>query len=443
MNLHDTKAIKSWGGIVREKHFKTSPYRQTDISDVFNMARMKNMPLLAHGMGRSYGDSCLNPNNIIVDMLGLDRFIVFNRETGILRAEAGVSLDEIMRVIVPHGWFVPTTPGTKFVTLGGAIANDVHGKNHHSAGSFGNHVKSLGLERSDQGHIEIGPDTDRDLFSATVGGLGLTGLIKWVEIQLVKIRSAFIKQTSVPFKSVNDFFKIIKEIGHEYEHTVAWIDCTSKGKNLGRGIFTGGNWGTDENYITHDGPKIKLPIYPPNFTLNKFTLRAFNKFYNMQQTLKPRNEFVPYWSHFHPLDSIHHWNRFYGRKGFYQYQSVIPLDNAEAVTRDMLKIIQKSGQGSMLAVLKTMGNIPSRGILSFPMPGVTLALDFQNKGTKTLKLMSDLDEIILQAKGRLYPAKDGRMSHKLFRTSYPHWKKVEKLKDPMISSHFWRRVSVS
>lgn len=443
MIVHSSDSIRSWGGVVKAHHDVTSPNRLRDLQQVFHADLRDGKTILAHGLGRSYGDSCLNPDNIVVKMRGLDRFIAFDPQSGVLRAEAGVSLGEIMQLVVPHGLFLHTTPGTRFVTLGGAVANDVHGKNHHVSGSFGEQVRAFGLVRSDKSELTVTPDTEPDLFRATIGGLGLTGIISWVEIQLVKISSSNIEQEIFPIRTLDHFFEVMEENTPRFEHTVAWVDCTARGENLGRGIFTGGNWSQDGEFVPHSNGGPNMPVTAPGFALNPLTLKTFNSLYHWRQASKEGRSTCAYAAHFHPLDAIQNWNRIYGVKGFFQYQSIIPFETAREATREMLGLIANSGQGSMLAVLKTLGDIPGRGCLSFPMEGVTLALDFQNKGRKTIQLMESLDAIVRAAGGRLYPAKDGRIPSDMFRAGYPDWEFVESLRDPAITSGFWKRVALS
>lgn len=433
---------RSWGRVVTARHEIARPHSEAQIINSLARVQQAGFTALAYGLGRSYSDSNLNPDGALIEMRRLDRFIAFDCEAGTLRAEAGVSLDEILRVIVPHGFFLPTTPGTRYVTLGGAIANDVHGKNHHRAGSFGAHVRAMRLARSDLGIIEIGPESERELFAATVGGLGLTGIILEAEIRLVPIRSAWIDQHIEPLANVDHFFDIAKTRSREHEHTVAWIDCTATDDRLGRGVFSSGDWALTGRLNAHRkkaGPS--LPIDLPGFALNRLTLRSFNALYRRRQLIKPAQKRVHYSGFFHPLDTIRHWNRLYGRRGFYQYQSVIPLPAARQATRIMLERISRSGQGSFMAVLKNFGDERSPGLMSFPMPGATLALDFANSGKRTLALLADLDAIVAEAGGRLYPAKDGRMPASMFKSGYPAWQTVERHRDPVLSSAFWQRVT--
>jgi len=400
--------------------------------------------VLAYGQGRSYGDSCLNDGNVLVPTRRLDHFLGFDSATGDLTCEAGVNLDEILRLAVPRGWFLPTTPGTKFVTVGGAIANDIHGKNHHRAGTFGRHVKWLELVRSDGRRLLCSEKQEPALFRATIGGLGLTGFISRACVTLRPITSADIDLVSRRFENVDEFFDISATSDKDFEYTVSWVDCLSKGAHLGRGIYMGGNHaqGTGaEDLRVHQNPKAKLPFDLPEAALNEWTVKAFNALYFHKQLQKEKRAKVHYEPFFYPLDAIHDWNRLYGRRGFFQYQSVIPLRDGRAATKAMLERISKSGQASFLAVLKMFGDIPSPGLMSFPRPGVTLALDFANNGATTQALFADLDAIVREAGGILYPAKDGRMRGEDFRNFYPQWKTFAALMDPRCSSSFWRRVT--
>ncbi|MVS97919.1 FAD-binding oxidoreductase [Devosia marina] len=429
----------SWGRTISVPHEVASPRFPDEIAGL--LSDNSGHTTLPVGLRRSYGDSNLNPNERLIDMTGLDRLIEFDRSTGILRCEAGISLHQLNQILVPSGWFMPTTPGTRFVTLGGAIANDVHGKNHHSAGSIGCAVRALTLARSD-GTLQ--PIRSGDpLFLATLGGMGLTGVIVDAEIQLSRIGSAWLENERIAFSSVGDFFKLAHE-STAFEHTVAWIDCAAQGPKLGRGVFQRANWCNDGEYAApKKGAEPSLPLDFPQWALNRHSIRVFNNFYNWMQTRGSAVRREHYQPFFYPLDSLRNWNRMYGAAGFYQYQCVIPTEAAkEAVTR-LLQTISASGQGSFLAVLKTLGGKSSGGMLSFPMEGATMALDFANRGAKTLHLMAQLDVIVAQADGRLYPAKDGRMPARMFRAGYPLWREFATFKDPKIQSSFWERVSKS
>ncbi|WP_018871996.1 FAD-binding oxidoreductase [Thioalkalivibrio sp. ALJ16] len=400
-------------------------------------------PLLAHGLGRSYGDVCLNPGASLLHTPGLDRFVAFDPATGILRAEAGLSLDALLRFAVPRGWFPPVVPGTRFVTLGGAVANDVHGKNHHQAGSFGDHVLALTLRRSDGQLLEITPQGHPEWFAATVGGLGLTGLIETVTLQLAPVRSAWMRAWSERFDSLDEFWELNARGEREWPYTVAWIDCLNPGRDgrVGRGIYSAARHATTApRKAAWREPRRSIPLDPPVSLVNRFTLRAFNHLYYRQPVhATPRAVHHQPW--LFPLDAIRHWNRIYGHQGFYQYQCVLPPHAAQDGVQALLDTIAASGQGSFLAVLKTFGARAAPGMLSFPRPGATLALDFPKKGQATERLFARLDAIVQEAGGALYPAKDARMPATMFRTGFPCWEAFADYVDPEFSSGFWRRVT--
>ena len=395
---------------------------------------------LPFGNGRSYGDVCLNDGGALLLTRGLDRFIAFDPTTGVLRAQAGVLLAEILALIVPQGWFLSVTPGTQFVTLGGAIANDVHGKNHHVAGSFGCHVRAFELLRSDGNHLLCTPEQNTEWFQATVGGLGLTGLIAWVEIQLQRIANPWIVAENRRFASLNEFLALDAEYEARYPYIVSWIDCAATGRALGRGIYMAGMHAPPGLLKTPPPQRrgLTVPFMPPISLVNRLSVAAFNRLYYYLP--RPARGLVPYPPFFYPLDNLREWNRLYGRPGFFQYQCVIPPAHAREALREILARIAASGQGSMLAVLKRFGDKTSGGLLSFPRPGVTLALDFPNRGQSTLDLLERLDEVTRQAGGAVYPAKDARMSGDSFRRYYPQWAEFSRYIDPRFSSSFWRRV---
>ena len=397
-------------------------------------------PVLPFGNGRSYGDVCLNEGGTLLLTRGLDRFIAFDPATGILRAEAGVLLAEILALVVPQGWFLPVTPGTQFVTLGGAIANDVHGKNHHVAGSFGEHVRVFELLRSDGARLLCGPEQNGEWFRATVGGLGLTGLITWVEIRLQRIANPWIVAENRRFASLNEFFALNDDYEARYPYIVSWIDCAAAGRALGRGIYMAGMHAPPGVGVAAAPRRrsLTVPFAPPVSLVNTLSVRVFNRLY--YHLPRPARGLTPYQPFFYPLDHLLEWNRLYGKPGFFQYQCVIPLAPAPDALREILARIAASGQGSMLAVLKRFGARTSGGLLAFPRPGVTLALDFPNLGQKTLALLDRLDEVTRQAGGAVYPAKDARMSGDSFRHYFPQWSTFANFIDPRFSSSFWRRV---
>tara|TARA_Y100001936_G_C16025887_1_gene642493 strand:+ start:5 stop:1141 length:1137 start_codon:yes stop_codon:yes gene_type:complete len=372
---------------------------------------------------------------------GINRLIEFEPQEGTIVAEAGITLDEILHLITNKGWFLPVVPGTRYITLGGAVANDIHGKNHHQVGSFGNYVKRFGLLRSNGENLTCSEDLNKDLFHATIGGLGLTGVITWVEISLSPIKSKFIEISTERFEHIQDYWIVNKELEKDWEYTVAWIDCLSNEKKLGRGVFLSGQH-TEEttSHINYKDRKITFPFEPPFSFVNNLSGKLVNTLYYRINSSK-KSSIKHYQPFMFPLDAVNKWNRVYGRKGFFQYQCVFPSEVSEYGVKEVLKIIRKGNQKSYLGVVKNFGNIESKGILSFARPGTTLALDFRNKGQETLNLFQQLDSVVAQLKGALYPAKDARMSGEMFRASFPRYEEFLKFVDPKFSSSFWERVS--
>ena len=431
-------AHASWG-----RYPASRPAAVTRATDRHRAVPEAATPVLAYGNGRSYGDSCLNNDGLLIDMGGLDRFIAFDAATGILECEAGVLLADILELVVPQGWFLPVTPGTQFVSVGGAIANDVHGKNHHVAGTFGRHVRSLDLLRSDGTALTCSPNDSADWFAATVGGLGLTGLVTRATIALKRIEGPYMDVDTLRFSNLDAFFDISAASDADYEYTVAWVDCTARGDKLGRGWFMRANHkpalGQQPDPRRRGGPT--FPFVTPVSMINGATLRPLNTLY-FHRKRKPRSRdtqhFQPY---FYPLDGIRHWNRAYGPKGFLQYQCVVPHADARASIAELLERIAAAGAGSFLSVLKVFGNVESPGLMSFPRPGVTLALDFPNRGPETFALLDRLDEVVQAAGGAVYPAKDARMSSTAFNQYFPATERFKAFVDPAFSSDFWRRVT--
>ena len=425
---------QSWGRYPRVEHqnvrriFWPDELRAT----VSNLQR----PALVYGMGRSYGDVCLNAGADLIDLTGCDRMLEADWRTGVVRVQSGVVLAELLRVIVPRGWFLPVTPGTKFVTIGGAVANDVHGKNHHRGGTFGRSARSFLLHRSDRQSLRCSPAENPDLYAATIGGLGLTGAIEWVELQLKAVPGPMIDVETIPFSGLQKFTELSDESDQGFEYTVAWVDCFSPHV---RGVFFRGNHSAAEAK-RHAERDAAMPFVAPEWFLSHATIRAFNMAYYRAQKLKARKGTTHYDPFFYPLDSIRDWNLIYGQGGLLQYQCVVPSDRLDIIEA-LLAAIARSRTGSFLAVLKKFGDLKSPGMLSFPRPGVTLALDFPFRGEKTLALMTELDEVVRHAGGAVYPAKDARMSGAMFQHSFPHWREFSAYVDPKFSSSFWRRVT--
>lgn len=433
-------SLHSWGRYPDIAQNSNSCYWRNDLSGLLKDVVSRYQTTLPYGNGRSYGDSCLAATDQVIATRNINRFLHADWVNGIIVAEAGVTLAEVLAIAIPKGWFLSVTPGTQFATVGGAIANDVHGKNHHLKGTFGNHLRSFGLIRSDQGYMHCSPSENVEMFAATVGGLGLTGIITFAEIQLTPIKTSFIDSHVVRFDNLKEFFTLSLELDHKHEYSVAWIDCLASGSNAGRGVYIVGDHAKYGTLATQHSNKLNVPLTPPISLINNYSLRAFNEVYWRSHSKSTKRQRDSYESFFYPLDRILNWNRIYGRGGFQQYQCVIPDENAETAVADLLKTIANHGQGSFLAVLKRCGDIQSPGLMSFPLPGTSLALDFpQNSNIDAL--FDRLDEIVRVAGGRLYPAKDAHMKGTDFRMAYPEWERLELLRDPTLVSRFWQRVT--
>ena len=333
----------SWGNYPKVKR------RGSALKSRFSLLPETQQCFLPYGLGRSYGDSCLNSLGQVLSSEHLNHFISFDKDSGVLTAEAGVSLADVIATVMPYGWFLPVTPGTKFVTMAGAIANDVHGKNHHMAGSFANHIIEFELLRSDGARLVCSETENKEWYEATIGGLGLTGFITWVKLQLKPVVSRFIETESIKYHHLNDFFTLSEDSEKEYEYTVAWIDCAAKGEQLGRGHFIRGNHSQVNDLAPQqtvfDQNKLSIPIVPPMSLINSLSLKAFNVAYYHRQRAKQVDGLAHFDSFFYPLDRIHHWNRIYGKKGFVQYQCVIPTVNSKDAIRALLENISRSGPG--------------------------------------------------------------------------------------------------
>lgn len=437
LSFHTDCSVESWGRLSRSPHAVAHPRSTTALAQ---WAGATSDQRLASGARRSYGDTGLLAGGKLIDMTGLDCLRRFDPATGVIVVEPGVTLDALLRVITPLGWFVAVTPGTRYVTIGGAVANDVHGKNHTRAGTFGHHVRRLVIARSD-GRVEATPERNADLFAATIGGLGLTGIIIEVELQLQRIRSTRLALETVACAGLDAVCDAIERGVARHEHTVAWVDCTARGASLGRGIVGTADWCEDDDLrIPHRPATLAMLTDRVDGALNPVTLKLFNRAYYRAGALRQGRSHAHYSRVFYPLDAIRGWNRLYGRRGFFQYQCVIPAAAGRAPLRALLETISASGEGSFLAVLKAFGDRPAAGLLSFPQAGWTLALDFRNRGAATLALLDTLDRIVTEARGRLYPAKDARMSPAMFRAGYPLIERFLPQIDPAMQSDFWKRV---
>lgn len=440
-----TKPVSGWGRYPVQTCHLERPERYADLKPHSDC-------VIARGQGRSYGDAALNENGSVILTERLDRMLELDTRLGILKAEAGVTLAEILPVIVKHGWFLPVTPGTKFVSLGGCVAADVHGKNHHHDGSFGNHVLGLELIMADGSHRKCSPGEDAELFQATVGGMGLTGIIGEVTLKLMPIQTAQVLVRQHAAANLAQLFKLLQDPALDDHYSVAWIDCLATGDSLGRGVAMFGHHASTDEYraalpLSHKPGRMRsLPVDFPSWLLNPFTINCFNKLYNWKEGRKNKPFLTDYDRYFYPLDAIGQWNRMYGKRGFVQYQCVLPESSALLGMTELLQELTRSRRASFLAVLKRLG-AEGMGLLSFPMPGYTLALDLPLHDKTLFSLLDKLDHITLQHGGRVYLAKDARLSPDSFRKMYPRhddWLKIKRQADPAgrFSSSLSRRLKM-
>jgi len=430
--------VRSWGNTVH-----SSPHSVTEVqaaSVAQHIARAteqspKNNSVLPFGMGRTYGDSCLNNGGTLLITTSMNRIQHFDRLTGVVRVESGIILSALSQHVVPHGWFLPVVPGTEQITIGGAIANDIHGKNHHRRGCFGQHVHSFELIRSNGERLVCSSIENSDLFRATIGGLGLTGLITWVELQLMRVSSSNIAVNTIACQTWEEIEQCLIHADEHNEYSVAWVDA-----KRGRGHVATGNHANDDVY---DGSGVRalsgFSVFKP--LLNATTVDTFNKLKFSRLTTGERTHTTNYESYLYPLDLFSRWNRIYGSKGFFQYQFVVPMSGGVDVCKNVVQALLRHDQLPYLTVLKRFGEARSPGMMSFPMHGLTLAIDMPNLGKSTLTALETCDGIVSSANGRVYPAKDARMAASTFQHMYRHaLNDFVRFIDPHFSSTFWRRV---
>ena len=442
--------LSGWG---RFPLSESDIYRPEKIAELQALVSSNGASLIARGAGRAYGDAALNDQNRVADIQRLNRMLSFDPETALLRCEAGVTIAEIIDVFLPRGFFPPVTPGTRFVTLGGSIAADVHGKNHHRDSSLASHVTNFDLMLASGEIWRCSREENPDLFWATVGGMGLTGVIVEVEIRLRPVESAYFNGELIRAPNIDAAIEAFERTDSEFGYSVAWIDCASSKSSLGRSVLNVGNFATLDTLpqnLAQDPLSVTPPIIPtvpfdlPGGTLNALTVKAFNAvIYALYRDTRARTIF-DWESFFYPLDWIRSWNRIYGKRGFVQYQCVWPLAESRAGLIEVLEAIGASRRASFLAVLKKFG--AQDGILSFPMPGYTLALDFPVNDT-LLEFLETLDAMVLKRGGRVYLAKDARMRPETFRAMYPNlpqWQAAKALADPnnRFSSSLSRRLNM-
>jgi FAD/FMN-containing dehydrogenase len=431
------KQITGWGRLTPLSGQVARPEKMSAFRDAIDNWHQEK--LIARGAGRSYGDAACNPAGITILTERLDRVLGFDYESGLLRVEAGITLADLLRIFVPRGWLPPVLPGTKFVSIGGAVSSDIHGKNHHRDGSFSRHVTEFELVDGLGVPHTCSRSSEPDVFWATLGGMGLTGLITDVQLQMQKIPTAFIRAQGIKAANLNDLMDLFQEHEQNHAYSVAWIDCLSAGSRLGRGVlFLGDIAQPDElprsisPFATKRENTFRVPLDSPDALLNTFTMSVFNEsFYNLQK-ISPR--FVHLNQFFFPLDFIHDWNRLYGKRGFAQYQCLLPPQTSQSGIRELLGLCARRGLGSFLAVLKRFGDAEAHpeASLSFPAPGYTLTLDFA-MFNGLADFIAELDRVVVSNGGRVYLAKDAFLTAETFRSMYPSvgdWRKARRKLDP-------------
>ena len=440
------KAISGWGRYPVEVCELARPERYSEL-------KPSSETVIVRGQGRSYGDASLNADGRVILSERINRILEFDPDSGLMRAEAGATLKDILDIAVPRGWFLPVTPGTKYVSLGGCVAADVHGKNHHCGGAFSAYVQDIEMILADGTRTRCAAGHHPELFWATVGGMGLTGIIGEVTLRLLRIESAKMLVQHRAGAGLEASFRLLDGIDFDDVYTVAWIDCLARNGSLGRSIVMRGHHATLSELPAEDRaqplarsarPRRRLPLDLPSWVLNPLTVGTFNHLYYWSQTAKRKPVLADYDPYFYPLDAVEDWNRLYGRSGFLQYQCVLPTAGAFDGMRKILELLAASQRASFLAVLKRFG-AASNGMLSFPLPGYTLALDLPVRDTGLFELLDRLDEVVVAAGGRVYLAKDCRLTPKTFRAMYPRfgeWLAVKRRVDPAnrFSSGLSRRL---
>ena len=423
--------LSGWGRFPVEECESVRPERYRDLKATAGQQ-------IARGQGRSYGDAALGKRVILTERV--NRLLAFDAVTGVLRAEAGVTLAEVLATITPQGWFLPVTPGTQWASLGGCVAADVHGKNHHHDGTFGRHVLELELILADASRVTCSATKNQALFWATVGGMGLTGIIGEVSLQLIRIGSNYLRVQHHAARNLAEMFALFADPALDDQYSVAWIDCLAAGKHLGRSVLMRAHHAAfDDLPVALQGtPAIEssrsVPFDLPAAALNPLTIQLFNAVYYRRQGRKTSPYFAHYHHYFYPLDRIADWNRLYGKRGFVQYQCVVPEAGALTAVTALLRALSQSRRPSFLAVLKRLG-AQNSALLSFPLAGYTLALDIPMRDRGVFDLLRALDSIVLQHGGRVYLAKDAVLTAQTFRAMYPRYRDWQLIKQAVDPAH--------
>lgn len=433
--------LAGWGRFPVLEHARVA--RPEGLRDVFGaLAAREGEPIIAHGLGRSYGDAALLSEGRVILSRRLDRMLAFDAETGWLRCESGVSLQEVIETFLPRGFFPPVVPGTQFVTVGGAVGCNIHGKSHGEYGCFGDHVRRIELLTGRGDVVLCDRETEPELFWATIGGMGLTGFILSVEMQLIEVANRAIAMESIRVENLDEFFEVSGE-ATDLPLSMAWVDCVKTGAAMGRGIYMRGRHadpgvsveqGAADRLVELIGQVVDGRGLESDVWVNSTTMRLFNEAYFRKEPAGRRSAAVDYLPFFFPLDAVPNWNYLYGKRGFLQYQLVVP---SEEVVRTCLDEISGSGLASFLAVIKKFGD-RDHGGLSFPMGGTTLALDFANVGDDLFRLFDRLDAIVLEDGGRVYLGKDARLPKETFRQMYPAWEEWKRVRDEWDPDHVFQ-----
>jgi decaprenylphospho-beta-D-ribofuranose 2-oxidase len=434
MSKTETIELSGWGRYLRRLSTVTRPERASEA------VPPASGHMIVRGQGRSYNSAAMLADGLVMLSERLDRVIAFDETSGVLRAEAGTTLAKVLSEFVPRGWFLPVTPGTKFVSLGGCVAADVHGKNHHRDGAFGAHVNELGLVLADGSRKRCSPTQDAELFWATIGGMGLTGIISEVSLRLRPIKTAYLVVQHRRASDLDQLLTMLEDQNLDDNYSVAWIDCLARGRSMGRGVLMRGHHAdvaalqrkVEEPLRLKPRRRFNLNFDLPSGLLNSFSGSAFNQFYYWAQGRSETPFITDYDSFFYPLDSVGNWNRLYGPKGFVQYQCVFPPPTARRGLRELLEELAHSRRASFLGVLKRFGP-EGKGLLSFPMEGYTLAIDLPVTNPELFSFLDRLDEIVMEHGGRVYLAKNPRLKPEIFRMMYPRlaeWERIKAQVDP-------------